>query len=149
MGALPKVHTIRRKIVGEANEMLVNSNMPLSWNHIRSTLHVTLSNRIQLNVQQVFTSCMTLPAIELNFLRPTMNMIETVEGKAWGFTWKLKKTLEDLDYADDICLLAHIQSDMQHKVDDLVTESTKVGLKIGLKSKRQRSSELTATAAQT
>ena len=78
-----------------------------------------------------------------------MNMIETVEGKAWGFTWKLKKTLEDLDYADDICLLAHIQSDMQHKVDDLVTESTKVGLKIGLKSKRQRSSELTATAAQT
>ena len=40
-----------------------------------------------------------------------------MEGKARGITWKLTRTLEDLDYADDICLLAHKQSDMQHKIN--------------------------------
>jgi hypothetical protein len=28
-------------------------------------------------------------------------------GSVRGITWKLTQTLEDLDYADDICLLSH------------------------------------------
>jgi hypothetical protein len=29
-------------------------------------------------------------------------------GSVRGITWKLTQTLEDLDYADDICLLSHV-----------------------------------------
>ncbi len=37
--------------------------------------------------------------------------------------------LGDLDYADDIVLLSHNFGDMQEKLDDLVDESQKVGLR--------------------
>ena len=79
--------------------------------------------------------CLLSPLIFLIVLDEVL--IKTVEGKARGITWKLTRTLEDLDYADDICLLAHKQSDMQHKVNDLVNESTKVGLKINIEKTKE------------
>jgi hypothetical protein len=42
-----------------------------------------------------------------------------LDGKARGTRWKLKETLEDLDYADDICLLSHSQVHMQSKLNNL------------------------------
>jgi hypothetical protein len=35
---------------------------------------------------------------------------------------------EDLDYANDVCLLSHKWSDMQEKLNDLNYESKKIGL---------------------
>lgn len=45
--------------------------------------------------------------------------------------------LESLDYADDKCELAHRQRDMQDKLNDLVSESRKVGLKINTKKTKE------------
>ena len=44
-----------------------------------------------------------------------------------GIRWDLS---EDLDYADEICLLSLKASDMQYKLNDPVEESAKVGLKL-------------------
>jgi hypothetical protein len=57
-------------------------------------------------------------------LRPSL------DGKARGIRWKLTDTLEDLDYADDICLLLHSQAHMQTKLNNLCYESKKAGLEI-------------------
>jgi hypothetical protein len=53
-----------------------------------------------------------------------------LDGKRRGLTWRLKETLEDMEYADDICLVSHKYEHMQKKLDDLREESKKVGLQI-------------------
>jgi hypothetical protein len=53
----------------------------------------------------------------------------SLDGKARGICWKLTETLEDLNYADDICLLSHSQAHMQSKLNNLCYESKKAGLK--------------------
>jgi hypothetical protein len=45
-------------------------------------------------------------------------------------TWRLKESLEDMEYADDVCLVSHRYEDMQRKLDDFWKESKKVGLDI-------------------
>jgi len=30
-----------------------------------------------------------------------------LDGKKRGLTWRLKESLEDMEYADDICLVSH------------------------------------------
>jgi hypothetical protein len=55
---------------------------------------------------------------------------ETFHGKAQGILWKLTQTLEDLEYADDVCLLSHKYDHMQSKLTDLHNISHKVGLEI-------------------
>jgi hypothetical protein len=52
----------------------------------------------------------------------------SLDGKKRGLTWKLKETLKNMEYADDICLVFHKYEHMQKKFDDLREESTKVGL---------------------
>ncbi|KAH8333438.1 hypothetical protein KR067_003621 [Drosophila pandora] len=47
-----------------------------------------------------------------------------------GITWSLTRHLEDLDYADDICLLAHRFTDIQAKCSDLEARAKAVGLSI-------------------
>jgi hypothetical protein len=44
--------------------------------------------------------------------------------------WELTEHFEDLDYADDIVLLLHNLRNMQAKLDDLVEESLKDGLRV-------------------
>ena len=53
-----------------------------------------------------------------------------VDTKSRGIRWGLSEHLEHLDYADDICLLSSKAYDMQYKLNDLVEESAKVGLKL-------------------
>jgi hypothetical protein len=36
-----------------------------------------------------------------------------------GITWRLRETLEDMEYADDACLVSHKYEHMQRKLDDL------------------------------
>ncbi|XP_065371415.1 uncharacterized protein LOC135963479 [Calliphora vicina] len=50
-----------------------------------------------------------------------------------GITWSISRQLEDLDYADDICLLSHKISNMQAKMDDLERLARNVGLEINIK----------------
>jgi hypothetical protein len=53
---------------------------------------------------------------------------EVFSKKVRGISWRLTQTLEDLDHADDICLLSHKWSDMQEKLNDLNYWSKKIGL---------------------
>jgi hypothetical protein len=50
--------------------------------------------------------------------------------KKRGLTWRLRETLEDMEYADDICFVSHKHEHMQKKLDDLQGESKKVALQI-------------------
>ncbi len=52
--------------------------------------------------------------------------------KKRGIQWQLTEHLEDLDYVDDLTLWSHNFRDMQEKMDDIVEESQKVGLKINI-----------------
>jgi hypothetical protein len=62
----------------------------------------------------------------------------SLDGKARGIRWKLTETLEDLDYADDICLLFHSQAHMQSKRHNLCYEWKKAGLENFSKTEEPR-----------
>jgi hypothetical protein len=50
---------------------------------------------------------------------------------AEGFQWGLNNRLEDLDYANDICLLSHCQTDMQYyKLNALKQVAEVAGLRV-------------------
>jgi hypothetical protein len=53
-----------------------------------------------------------------------------LDGKKRGLTWRLKESLDDMEYVDDICLVSHKYVHMQKKLDDLQEEFKKVGLQI-------------------
>lgn len=50
-----------------------------------------------------------------------------------GISWNFQGRLEDLDYADDICLLSHNFADMDTKLQRLATQAGLVGLTINIK----------------
>jgi hypothetical protein len=54
-----------------------------------------------------------------------------------GIRWTLTKRLEDLDYADDICLLAHTFNDISTKLKRLQHETAEVGLKIKISKTKE------------
>ena len=53
-----------------------------------------------------------------------------MDGKKRRLTWRLRESLEDLEYAYDVCLVSHKYEHMQRKLDDLWKESEKAGLVI-------------------
>jgi len=53
-----------------------------------------------------------------------------LDGKKRGITWRLQETLEEMEYADDVCLVSHKYEHMQRKLYDLWKESKKAGLEI-------------------
>ena len=57
-------------------------------------------------------------------------LCRALDGKKRGITWRLQETLEDMEYADDICLVSHKYEYMQRKLDDLWKESEKLALKL-------------------
>ena len=57
-------------------------------------------------------------------------MKETTTGSRNGIQRSLVKQLEDLDFADDLALLAHTHTQMQAKTTKLEAVSSKLGLKI-------------------
>ena len=63
-------------------------------------------------------------------------MRNAIKGNKRGIGWTLNESLEDLEFADDICLLSHRKSHLQQKVTDVQIQARKVGLKInGSKTK--------------
>ena len=59
-------------------------------------------------------------------------MRETTKANKTGIQWSLTQCLEDLDFADDLCLLAQKQQHMQQKTDKLAQEAAKTGLHINI-----------------
>jgi hypothetical protein len=55
---------------------------------------------------------------------------ETTSGRKNGIQWTLWTQLDDLDFADDLALLAHTHEQMQNKTTDLSTLSKSIGLRI-------------------
>jgi len=59
--------------------------------------------------------------------------MERVKGlRKRGIQWNMKERLEDLDYADDICLLALRFCGMEEKLKRLKEEAELVGLHINI-----------------
>ena len=61
---------------------------------------------------------------------------QVTSGVRRGIRWTLTSVLEDLDYADDIVLLAHRHQDMQDKTNGLATTAGNLGLRINIKKTR-------------
>ena len=60
-------------------------------------------------------------------------MMKRVKGlRKRGIQWSMKERLEDLDYADDICMLAQRFSDMDKKLKRLKEEAESAGLYINI-----------------
>ena len=72
-------------------------------------------------------------------------MRETTRRKNNGIQWTLFEQLDDLDFADDLALLAHNQNQMQDKTRRLETFSAKTGLRINLRKTKLIKINTTAT----
>ena len=59
------------------------------------------------------------------------------EGKRLELQWSLTQRLEDLDYADDLCLLIHRLADMKVKGERLQKTGGRVGLKINIQKTKE------------
>ena len=57
-------------------------------------------------------------------------MKETTTGSRNGIQWSFVEQLEDLDFADDLALLAHTHTQMQAKTTKLKAVSSKLGFEI-------------------
>lgn len=72
--------------------------------------------------------CLLSPLLFLLTLDGVMK--KTTQEKRRGIQWTPNERLEDLDFADDICLLSHTFKDMSEKLKELEAEAQRVGLKI-------------------
>ncbi|KAL3873199.1 hypothetical protein ACJMK2_036344 [Sinanodonta woodiana] len=59
-------------------------------------------------------------------------MRRTTEDKIQGIQWTLTSMLDDLDYADDIGLLASKHQDIQQKTQQLVQTANTIGLRVNI-----------------
>ena len=76
----------------------------------------------------VWQGCLLSPLLFLLVLDGVLH--RALDRKKRGLTWRLKESLEDMEHADDICLVSHKYEHMQKKLDDLQEESKKLGLQI-------------------
>ena len=63
----------------------------------------------------------------------------TINNRKRGVQWTLTERIEDLDFADDIVLLAQRHQDMQEKTNDISDTAKQIGLEINAsKTKHMR-----------
>ncbi|CAF4944224.1 unnamed protein product [Pieris macdunnoughi] len=84
-----------------------------------------ISDDIQVHAG-VRQGCLLSPLLFLVVLDGIMH--RTHQNKRRGIKWGLTNILEDLDYADELCLLSHTHRDMQSKLNDLEREARFAGL---------------------
>ena len=82
---------------------------------------------VQTGVRQ---GCLLSPTIFLIVIDWVMR--KATKDRRMGIQWTLTKELEDLDFADDISLLAHRHGDAQTKLEHAADEAEKVGLQIDI-----------------
>lgn len=86
-----------------------------------------LSNPIDVT-SGVKQGCILSPILFVTVL--DMVMKTSLNRRRRGIQWGMQNRLEDLDFADDLCLLAQRHSDMREKLLALSDVAKKVGLKI-------------------
>lgn len=64
-------------------------------------------------------------------------IMKAVNQQPRGIRWNLYTRLEDLDYADDLCLLSHTYNEMQAKLDLLEHNAANTGLKINIRKTQE------------
>ena len=64
-------------------------------------------------------------------------MRNTIKQNKRGIQWTLTERLEDLDFADDIVLLALRHIDMQEKTNDIANNDKQIGLEWNQKNKNK------------
>ncbi|KAJ4440288.1 hypothetical protein ANN_08427 [Periplaneta americana] len=79
--------------------------------------------------------CILSLTLLLMVLERTMRRV--IRKRKRGIQWDINNRLEDLDFADDICLLPQRFRDMEAKVEKLQEEVGNVGLKINSSKTKQ------------
>jgi hypothetical protein len=85
----------------------------------------------------VWQGCILSPVIFLLVLDRVMR--KTVGGKKRGILWNMRDILEDLGFADDICLLAQRLTDMKEKLKRLQGVVELAGLTIHVRKTKEMS----------
>lgn len=75
--------------------------------------------------------CILSPTLFLLLLDSVLEKTNTEAQN--GIQWNISEKLNDIDYADDICLMAHRFNDIEDKLKKLSVNAMKFGLKINLK----------------
>jgi hypothetical protein len=75
--------------------------------------------------------CILSPIMFLIVINAVMRNVN--RGRRGGIRWGLVDRLEDLVFADDLCLLSEAHEEMEMKFGDLIKEAGKVGLVINAK----------------
>ena len=92
--------------------------------------HTSSTKKISPTRKQVKQGCILSPIIFLIVMDEIMR--KSVNEARRGITWGLNGVLEDLDFADDVCLLSHRYEDMQNQINDLEKEIKRAHLKINV-----------------
>ena len=71
--------------------------------------------------------CLLSPII---FLMVLDSVLSKTNNKPRGVQWTINERLEDIDFADDLCLISSKLIDMKEKIENLNKEGSKLGLKI-------------------
>jgi hypothetical protein len=74
--------------------------------------------------------CILSPTIFLLVLDDVMRKTTSIRQR--GIQWGMMDRLEDLDFADDICLMAQSFQDMEGKLTNLQEEAKRAGLDINV-----------------
>jgi hypothetical protein len=81
--------------------------------------------------------CLLSPVLSLMVLDIIMKVAVTKEKRGRGIQWNLVNKLEDLDYADDIYLIAPTLQAMKAKLQDLAEEAKAAGLWINIQKTKK------------
>jgi len=72
--------------------------------------------------------CLVSPLLFLLIMDSVLR--RALDGKKRGLTWRLQESLEDMEYADDVCLVSHKYRHICRKLDNLWKEFKKASLEI-------------------
>lgn len=113
---------------------LVNIMKDMYYNATSRVLHKgKISNPfpIESGVKQ---GCVLSPILFLLAIDPVMRTVnQTKQGIQWGLT----EQLDDLDYADDLCLLSHTFQGIQRKLCELDKVAVTAGLQINFQKTKE------------
>ncbi|XP_073841258.1 uncharacterized protein [Musca autumnalis] len=111
------------KIILLIRELYRNSTCRVRFNTAESSPFMTTAG--------VKQGCILSPTLFLLMLDFVMN--KTNNEAPCGIQWNLNNRLNDIDYADDICLMAHRFEDIQKILNRLIINASSIGLKINIK----------------
>ena len=86
---------------------------------------LTYSLEVTTGIRQGCRLCLTLFLLAWDIV-----MNKVIRSRKRGIQWRMIERLDDVDFADDLCLLAQRWSDIKAKLKKLENEATEVGLKI-------------------